>query len=310
VQIAAEEAVVVYSEAESEVSRRIVHGPSTFAPGPGEWLHTFSWHGSTGGQKVPNGLVFEKLWLLPDQMYHDVDEVRTADDAVITVRLMIFFRLLDIEQMLATTHDPIGDFVNAATSDVVEFVRRLSFDAFKQQTDQLNDIATYRQLVGRAEQCGYRIDNVVYRGYGAPRALQQMHEKATESRTRLQLEKATEQQAQELEDLKQERAMARAGRERDASRAAFEHDTELERRRQEEALRAETTRRTAAREQAQLDAEAKGARSAADDLRQQEHLTRLKTLDVDLTALLTAGRPDRVIELRGAEAGHLHLRDD
>ncbi|MEL6346921.1 MAG: hypothetical protein AAFV53_27660, partial [Myxococcota bacterium] len=48
VQIAAEEAVVVYSEAEAEaaVTRRIAHGPATFVPAPGEWLHTFSWHGT------------------------------------------------------------------------------------------------------------------------------------------------------------------------------------------------------------------------------------------------------------------------
>ena len=31
------------------------------------------------------------------------------------------FELLDIETMLATTHDPIGDFVNAATSDVTDW---------------------------------------------------------------------------------------------------------------------------------------------------------------------------------------------
>ena len=214
-QIAAEEAVVVYSEGdEGEVSRRIARGPATFVPGASEWLHTFSWHGTVGGEKVPGALEFQKLWLLPDQMYHDVAEVRTADDAVITIRLMVFFHLQDIERLLATSHDPIGDFVNATTSDVVEFVKRHSFDAFKENSDQLNELATYRKLVARAEQCGYRISNVVYRGYGAPPSLQQMHDAATESRTRLQLERATQQQAQELEDFKQERAMVRAGRER------------------------------------------------------------------------------------------------
>ena len=79
VQISAKEAVVVYSESsvgETAVSRRIVHGPATFVPEPGEWLHTFRWHGpspeASGFQKVPGALVFQKLWLMPDQMYHDV----------------------------------------------------------------------------------------------------------------------------------------------------------------------------------------------------------------------------------------------
>ena len=37
---------------------------------------------------------------MPDQMYHDVPDVRTADDAVLTIHLMIFFELVDVERML------------------------------------------------------------------------------------------------------------------------------------------------------------------------------------------------------------------
>src|SRR5262249_57955670 len=107
---------------------------------------------------------------MPDQMYHDVVDVRTADDAVLTVRLMLFFELADIERMLDTTHDPIGDFVNAATSDVVDFTGRHDFESFKRNTTRLNELETYRQLTGRAAQCGYRINKVVYRGYGAPKS--------------------------------------------------------------------------------------------------------------------------------------------
>ncbi len=294
-QISAEEAVVVYADDQGAVTRRIDRGPAAFVPKAGEWLHTFSWHGTVDGLKVANALVFQKLWLLPDQMYHDVHEVRTADDAVITVRLMIFFHLVDIDRLLATSHDPIGDFVNAAASDVIEFARQHSFDQFKQSSDQLNDLRTYRQLVSRAEQCGYSIQNVVYRGYGAPPALQAMHQKATESRTRLQLEKATEQQAQELEDLKLDRAMARAAREREQAVQAFEHDAALRRRTLDESV---------------AEADARRALQSAEDVRQQQHLSALGALGVDLTALLTADRPDKVIELRGGAAGHVHLGGD
>lgn len=280
-QIATKEAVVVYSEGEEDdqVTRRIVDGPAVFVPEPGEWLHTFSWHGSRGGadgyRKVPNALVFQKLWLLPDQMYHDIPDVRTADDAVLTIKLMIFFELVDIETMLATTHDPIGDFVNAATSDVVDFLARHDLAAFKRSTERLNDLTTYRQLTGRAEQCGYQINKVVYRGYEAPPSLQQMLEQAIESRTRLELERATEQQAQELEDFKQERSVARAERQRQSAR---------------------------------LDAEQAVALDRARNAEQRAHLQALRELGVDLTALLTQGRADQVIELRGDGAGaHLHI---
>ncbi len=278
VQISAKEAVVVYSEGDGAVSRRIAHGPATFVPEPGEWLHTFRWHGpaphGTGFQKVPGALVFQKLWLMPDQMYHDVTDVRTADDAVLTIRLMVFFELTDIETMLSATHDPIGDFVNAATSDVVDFVGRLSFDGFKGRTDALNDLSTYRQLTARASQCGYRIDKVVYRGYGAPPALQRLHDEATESRVRLQLERATQQQAQELEDFKLDRSLARAGQRR---------------------------------EQARLDAEQAEAQAAAQEVRQRKHLAELDALGVDLTALLTRGSAHQIIEVRGGGTPHVHL---
>jgi hypothetical protein len=236
-QIGAKEAVVVYSKAEDSdaTTRRIVYGPALFVPRPGEWLHTFSWHashgGSRGARKVPNALVFQKLWLMPDQMYHDVTDVRTADDAVLMIRLMIFFELIDIERMLDTTHDPIGDFVNAATADVVDFTGRHDFESFKKNTDRLNTHDTYQQLSARAARIGYRINNVVYRGYGAPDALQQMHNQAIEARTRLQLERATEQQAQELEDYRLASQLARAGKRRSEQTEEGRHDLEVARQR-------------------------------------------------------------------------------
>jgi len=311
--IADKEAVIVYAEGDDgEVARRIVHGPATFVPEPGEWLHTFSWHGTVGGRKVPGALEFQKLWLLPDQMYHDVPDVRTGDDAVLTIRLMIFFELVDIETMLATTHDPIGDFLNAATSDVVDFVGRHSFEDFKKNTEKLNDLATYRQLTGRADDIGYRINRVVYRGYGAKESLEQMHEKAIESRTRLQLEKATEQQAQELEDLELERAIARARKQREDEHGKVEAELELDAIRHQAERARQLADREFAREQARLDAEQQDAIARARTERQQEHLADLAGLGVDLTAYLTQERADRVIELRGngVNPAHVHLPDD
>jgi hypothetical protein len=312
-QIAAKEAVVVYSRGEDEeVKRRVVSGPAVFVTAPGEWLHTFSWHGAKGGsqgnRKVANALVFQKLWLLPDQMYHDVTDVRTSDDAVLTIRLMIFFELIDIETMLATSHDPIGDFVNAATSDVVDFLGRHDFESFKQNTERLNDLATYRQLVGRAEQCGYRINKVVYRGYGAPESLQDMHNQAIESRTRLALERATYQQAQELEDFKLEREVLRAARQRGERAVELEQELELTRKRREAELTAEDAKQEIGRRQGLRSAEQRLKLDHERNNEQRAHLEALRALGVDLTALLTQGRADQVIELRGSSAGaHLHV---
>src|SRR5262249_23263662 len=150
--------------------------------------------------------------------------------------LMIFFELVEIERMLDSTHDPIGDFVNAATSDVVDFCGRHDFESFKHNTDNLNELATYKQLLSRAGQCGYRIKKVVYRGYGAADSLQQMHNQAIESRTKLQLERATEQQTQDLEDYKLNCQIARANNRRVEQAAEVAHDLELARRRHDAEL--------------------------------------------------------------------------
>lgn len=313
-QLAAKEAVVVYSRGSENapVARRLVYGPTLFVPAPGEWLHTFQWHGSHGGsqgvKKVAKGLTFQKLWLMPDQMYHDVADVRTADDAVLTIRLMMFFELIDIERMLDATHDPIGDFVNATTSDAVDFVGRRTFEQFKKDTGKLNEIEAYGQLTVRAAQNGYRINKVVYRGYGAPDRLQAMHDQAIEARTRLQLERATEQQAQELEDDKLQAQMNRATKRR--TEQAIEVDAELEmvKKRSEADARHKEAERTAGREQRRRNAETEQEIQRQTEERSRQHLGALKEMGVDLTAFLTQGRADRVIELRGnGAATHVHL---
>lgn len=305
--LAAKEAVVVYStnspDDESGASRRIVYGPGLFAPRPGEWLHKFSWHASHGGsrgvEKRPNALKFQQLCLMPDQMYHDVRDVRTADDAVLTIRLMIFFELVDIERMLDTTHDPIGDFINAATSDVVEFTGKRSFEQFKQQTEQLNELSTYNQLLHRASQCGYKINNVVYRGYGAPDSLQAMHDEAIQTRTRLQLEKATEKQAQEVEDYKLSCQMERSARRRQEQMTEVQHDLETKRQQSDAELarkeRVAEFSRNERRAQAELELELK----QRGDEQKQAHLEALRGMQVNLTEYLTQSRADQVIEVRG-----------
>jgi hypothetical protein len=313
-QLAAKEAVVVYTRnAETnQTSRRVVEGPCSFIPAPGEFLHTFSWHGATGGSqgavKVSKGLVFQKLWLMPDQMYYDVTDVRTADNALLTIRLMIFFELIDINRMMDETHDPIGDFINAAASDVVDFTGHHTFENFKRETSKLNELETYRQLMVRAEQTGYRINKVVYRGYGAPTRLQAMHDQAIEGRTKLELDRATEEQAQELEDFKLNAQMARANKRRQEQSIEVEAELELARKRRQAELEAKERDLNSRRTQRQYDTELELEMRRRNDEKQREHLASLRELGVDLTALLTQHRADKVIELRGSVPGtHVHL---
>merc|ERR1719410_2689181 len=145
------EVLVVYREdgisnssdkAVRSVQRHLIHGPCLHVPANAtEWIHEFSWHGSTSddpdrnGRKVKGAAKFSKLRTCPEQTYIDVEGVRTRDDALVGVKVMLFYRLQDIETMLRETHDPVADFVNALSSDIVEFAAGKTFEEFKLGTD-------------------------------------------------------------------------------------------------------------------------------------------------------------------------------
>jgi hypothetical protein len=49
---------------------------------------------------VPGLKRFTQLTTIPDQFYYNVKDVRTVDDTMITVKLMLFFELKDIIKMV------------------------------------------------------------------------------------------------------------------------------------------------------------------------------------------------------------------
>lgn len=300
----ANQAVIVYrQENESSVTRRIVHGPDLFVPEAREWLHTFNWHGADPRdhtKKQPRALQFTKLRIIPDQMYFNVEEVRTADDALIEVRLMIFFELVDIEKMLDQTHDVVGDFINAVSADVIDFTAANTFDQFKEKTASLSLLDTYPHLLSRAGRIGYTINKVVYRGYHASSKLQAMHDGAIEARTQLRLAAETEEQAQQLADLKLERESARAIQQREMEEADLHHRNHLARLQHEEQLRLRQSRR-----------EARLADTRARNQEQLAFLGAIAALRVDLTRYLVAQHehPDRFIRVEGNGTSRLHVHD-
>ena len=313
VALDANEAVVVYRRGDGGgIDRRVVRGPARFVPTADEWLHEFRWHGAEPGRpgrKVARGLTFTRLRVIPDQMYVDVEDVRTADDALLTVRLMVFFELMDVGVMLDQTHDPVADFVNAVTADVVDFVAAGSFDHFKGRTAALNELATYAQLAGRAGRIGYRINKVVYRGYQAAAKLQAMHDGAIEARTQLRLAAETERQAQDLSDLKLGRERERAVQRQQIQQAEADHQRTLDRLAHEEKLRQQLAV-AAAELRADGDRKDAALRNAAARHRQRvEFLTAVQGLQVDMTRYLVARheKPDRRIRIDGPAAGRVHL---
>lgn len=189
-----------------------IDGPCYYTPTPNENYHQFSWHGrekkskdnsvSSGSNvKVPNALEFKILTLIPRQIYIDVP-VRTLDDAEITVCFMVFYELQNVEMMLDTTTDPIGDILNAHAADVISFVSKRSFDQFKTDSIGLNDLQHFPQLVKSIGDLGYLLYNVVFKGYITNSKLQKIHEDAIAKRTQLILDREVEKEKQEIEDFK------------------------------------------------------------------------------------------------------------
>ena len=171
-----------------DVERKIIYGPKRYTPKPNEWIHEFVWHGSDTNdktRKVPGATRFRLLRIIADKLYYNVMSVRTKDDTMLKVKLMIFFEINDVEKMLDSTHDPIADFINAAASDTVAFCAVLTYEEFLERTSEMNDISTFKQLEPRANSIGYKILKVVFRGFHSSDALQQMHDKAIQERLSL-----------------------------------------------------------------------------------------------------------------------------
>lgn len=303
ITIEAHEAIVVYAQESKGVIRKIVKGPELYVPSENEWIRDFRWHGADSknpDKKVPRGLQFQKLRTIPDQMYFDVTDVRTSDDALLVIKLMVFFELKNVETMLDETHDPVADFINALSADVIDFVASNTFESFKEKTEKLNDISIYEMLVQRAQKIGYQINKVVYRGYHATSALQDMHNKAIETRTFLKLESETEKQAQLLADYKQEKAAERAKAIRKMEEETALHQNRLAKLAHEEKIR-----------QKVLEFESDRKHQESVYKMDTEFFQTVKTLDVDMTKYLVSKSQsvEKVIKFDGLSESQLHVHE-
>merc|ERR1719359_2327680 len=140
---------------------------------------------------------------------------------------MLFFELKSIETMLDSTNDMIGDFVNAASADVMTFASRLSYEQFLSETVELSRVANFPILSARMEQTGVRLLKVVYRGYSAAPALQLMHDEAISRRTKLRLEADSAREEQEKRSMELRCRRDRSAQEQELEAAAAKHKLEV-----------------------------------------------------------------------------------
>jgi len=297
-----------------KVVRKVVTGPAVFVPDANEWVHTFSWHGSVqggkgsktgspGDEKVPHALEFQKLRCMPDQMYYSVKDVRTTDDAQITIHLMLFYELREIETMLDATNDPIGDFINAAGADVMTFGANNTYESLLQRSAQLTELDTFPILKSRMQQTGFRLLKVVYRGYSTSGQLQAMHDEAIAKRTKLKLQSDTRQMEQAQQSMELQCRQERSQQEMSVSEAEVRHEMQLL------ALKAETDlkKKDAMHAQEMRHAEERGKmEQAALRARNDEELRRsaeLKKMGVDLTQYMCVSaqaKPDAHVRVESS----------
>ncbi|XP_065916827.1 STE20-like serine/threonine-protein kinase isoform X2 [Dysidea avara] len=294
IKLDANHTLVVYKQNEEHIERRIVSGPIVFVPGPQEWLHQFEWHGadrSDPGHWTPKGNQFTELLHVPNHFYYNVRDVRTNDDTMITVKLMVFYELADIETMLNYTHDPIADFLNGATSDMISFASQMSYEEFLNQSHQLSKIESYSQLTTRAEKIGFRITKVVYRGYQASSTLQNTHDDAIMKRMQLKLYGETEEQEQVLAEFKLKREMQRTKLNQEAERAIQEFSQKTEALKREHELEMESLVHEAQLKKEDVETQIQLDSERADNEHTLDYYKQLKQLGVDMTKYLVHLQP-------------------
>ena len=235
VTVDAFETVVVYEEGvEGEVKRNLVTGPTVFVPATNQWLHIFKWHGSSSNGAdenhlmLPGRLQFTKLRTIPDQFYFSGQGVRTKDDATLTVKVMVFYSIVNIELMLNTTHDPIGDFINALLADLMNFGSRETLEGFIHSASKLSELESFPVLCSRAAAVGFKIAKVVYRGYSASETLQSLSDSAIAKRTEMKLKQEQEEQLDKAKDREIKAQQMRGDAEREQAMQAQMHLISLE----------------------------------------------------------------------------------
>lgn len=110
-----------------------------------QFYWTWSWENWPTWEKVANAIVFNKLRLDDSQTYFSF-KVRTKDNVVINLDLMLFYKISNIENIIKNTHDPLCEFYNKIQSEVLEEISKKTFDEFKEDTnEQISGIEFLKQ---------------------------------------------------------------------------------------------------------------------------------------------------------------------
>lgn len=280
--------IIVYNQnlKTNQVVRRVIEGPCLFIPDASEWLHQFKWHSPDSnnlGHLVKDGNEFRILTNKPDFFHYYVNEVRTLDDTLMTIKIMIIYELVDIFTMLDKTQDPISDFANAICADVVSAVGKLSFEEFlRTGASRLNSLETYKELTNRASRNGYKIESIIYNGYTSSKELQSIQDNAIEQRTKLRLNAEIDEQKNKLIDLRLKKENERLDLEANLKRLKFEFEQTLVESRSKFELLLRKLKNESNLKMKQLDQDLINELRVKNQQAEQDYLNKLSALGVDV----------------------------
>jgi regulator of protease activity HflC (stomatin/prohibitin superfamily) len=120
---------------------------------------------------------FEILRLDNSQTYFSFP-VRTKDNVVVNLKLMIFYEVSHLENLIKNTHDPMCEFYNKLQATITSEIAKKSFDNFKNDTgDFISELSADKDL--NFEGIGLSIDEIVLREWEPQeRRVQDILEKA------------------------------------------------------------------------------------------------------------------------------------
>ena len=209
VRLAVNEAVCVVRQ---DGLREVVRGssqPRLFLD-PREKLHQFVLTGGgdqDGLNKQPGALKFEILRLQPSQSYYAFP-IRTSDNTVLILKLMIFQNLQDPETFVLRD-DPFAVMFNFVMAETTAMAGGLSFDEFKQRPDRrvsehFTPTNSRSPLEFMCKEYGLQVDRVVLRGWEAQDpTVQRILDQAGAAQTQRDVERANH--ALKLEQLHHQR---------------------------------------------------------------------------------------------------------
>ncbi|XP_067948404.1 uncharacterized protein [Watersipora subatra] len=308
----AHEAIVVYRHngdaSERTVERHLIYGPKMVVPKSNEWLHTFCWHGVDPENKtryIAASNKFTKLRLVPDQFYYNVDEIRTSDNGLVRVKLMIFHEIHDVNAMISATDDPIGDIISCICADVTSFTASRTYADFVESSAELNDLGNYPHLTTMCKASGIRVTKVVFRGYFAAPTIQSCHDEAIDKRTGLQLKFEKEQQSQEMQDRELSSERERIARAHQLEIDQLKQKQKLESTQEKHRLALEARKETDDLERKNADRAAQLAHAKAKMDHTIAHYEQLRSLGVDLTQYILneAAIPEKVTKIVSGKEG-------